>query len=225
MENTHKRILLATGWITLVTALIAMIIGHTGSHDLSWETNQISTYAATAPYHGWITAAMILPCLTLVCISMLVSRYKVLGDTDLAHLVPLFAGAGISGLLTLAVFKETARTMSMLKNSAFDAIRQQSFHDTGLLIFFYSAILLAVSFGILIITQTTVWKKKILGGLVTLLGLVAFPLMTTPWPHMIGILSVVPGLKQRASLLSLWLAIALVLIVVSNYILRPSSRR
>ncbi len=221
----HKRILLATGWVTLVSALIAMIIGHTGSHDLSWETNQISTYAATATHHGWITAAMVLPCLALVCISILVSRYKVLGDTNLAHTVPLLAGAGISGLLILAVFKETARTMSMLKNSGFDAIRQQSFHDAGLLIFFYSTILLAVLSGILIIAQAAAWKRKILGGSVALSGLAAFPLMTMPWPRMIGILNAVPGLKQRASLLSLWLAIALVLAVASDYILRSSSRR
>ncbi len=216
MKNMHKRILLATGWITLVSALIAMIIGHTGSHALSWETNQISTYAATAPHHSWITAGMILPCVTLICISILVSRYKVLGDTDLAYIMPVVAGAVISGLLTLAFFKETARTISVLKNSGFDAIRQQSFHDAGLMIFFYSAMLLAVLSGVLIIAQTAAWKRKILGGFVALLGLAAFPLMTMPWPRMIGILNAVPGLKQRASLLSLGLAIALLLVAASR---------
>jgi hypothetical protein len=114
--------------------------------------------------------------------------------------------------------------MSILKNSGFDAIRQQSFHDAGLLIFFYSTILLAVLFGILIIVQTPAWKRKILGGSVALLGLAAFPLMTMPWQRMIGILNAVPGLKQRSSLLSLWLAIALMLVAASDSILRPSSR-
>lgn len=215
----HKRILLATGWITLVSAFIAMIIGHIGNHDLDWKINQISTYAATAHNQGWVTAAMILPCLTLVCISILVSRYKPLGDTVFAHSVPLFAGAQVAGLLTLAAFKETARTMSMLKSSGFDAIRQQSFHDAGLLIFFYSAIVLAVILGVLIFERAAAWRERIPGVIITLLGMASFPLMTTPWPGMIGVLGAGPGLKQRASLMSLWLAFALVQAVLSNKVL------
>ncbi len=205
--------------------MIAMIIGHTGNNDLSWELNQISSYAATAQRHEWITAAMILPCLTLICISIFTSRYEILGDTHLVHIVPLLTGSAISGLLTLASFKETARTISILKSSGFDAIRQQSFHDAGLLIFFYSGILLAVLFGILIIEHAADRRNKILGGSVTLLGLGAFPLMALPWPRMIGILTAVPGLKQRASLLSLWLAITLVLAAISGQIIQPTSRR
>ena len=221
----HQKIILTGGWITLILAMIAMIIGHTGNTDLQWQVNQISTYAATAPRHEWIMAAMILPCLSLVCISILTSRYKMLGDTHLAHTVPLFTGSAIAGLLTLAGFKETARTISILKSSGFDAIRQQSFHDAGLLIFFYSDILLAVVFGILIISRSAAWTGRILGGAVLLLGVAAFPLMTTPWPRMIGILTAGPGLKQRASLFSLWLAIALVLAAVSSPLLRQPSRR
>jgi hypothetical protein len=168
---------------------------------------------------------MILPCLTLICISILVSRYEILGVTHLVHIVPLVTGAAISGLLTLASFKETARTISVLRSSGFDAIRQQSFHDAGLLIFFYSGILLAVLFGILIIEHSADRKSRILGGSVAVLGLGAFPLMAMPWPRMIGILTAVPGLKQRASLLSLWLAITLVLAAISGRIIQPNSRR
>jgi len=224
----HKRILIAAGWISLISALIAMIIGHTGSHDLRWEVNQISTYAATAPHDRWITAAMLLPCVTLACISILVSRFNILGDSNVAHTMPLCAGATIAGLLTLAVYEETARTVTILKTAGFEAIRRQSFHDAALLIFFYSAVLVAVVLGVLIIAQADNWKEKILGSSVTVLGLAAFPLMTTAWPRLIGVLGAGPGMKQRASLLSLWLAIALVLMVASNKVFQrwhPLTRR
>lgn len=205
--------------------MIAMIIGHSGNNELNWEANQISTYAAIAQRHEWITAAMVLPCLTLICASILASRYRILGDTHLAHVVPLFSGSAISGLLTLASFKETARSISMLRSSGFDAIRQQSFHDAGLLIFFYSGIMLTVLFGILIFENAADWKRKILGGSVAVLGLGAFPLMAMPWPRMIGILTAVPGLKQRASLMSLWLAVSLVLAAMSRRISQSTSCR
>lgn len=159
---------------------------------------------------------MLLPFVTLACVSILVSRHKILGDNDIAHIVSLFSGSAISGLLMLGGFEETARTMTLLKNSSFDAIRQQSFHDAGLLTFFYSAIVLDVVLGFLIVTRTTGWKERIRGAAVICLGIGAFPLMTTAWPRLIGILSAGPGLKQRASLLSLWLAIMVVLTVASS---------
>src|SRR4030067_157542 len=122
----------------------------------------------------------------------------------------------MTGLFTLAAYEKAARTVNILKNASFEAIRRQSFHDAGLLIFFYSAVLVACVLGVLIIAQADNWKEKILGSSVTLLGMAAFPLMTTAWPRLIGVLGAGPGMKQRASLLSLWLAIALVLMVASN---------
>jgi hypothetical protein len=221
IKNMRKRTLIVTGWLTLLSALVAMIIGHSGDHDLKWTINQISTYAANAPHDQWITASMLLSCFTMVLVSLIVSN-KILGDNWLTHIVPLFVGAAIAGLLTLASYKETARSVKILPSSGFEAIRQQSFHDAGLLIFFYSATALAVVLGILIIAQASGWKEKIIGGAAALLGLAAFPLMTSAWPGLMGLLSTGPGLKQRASLLSLWLASLLVLAVASGKIFRPS---
>ncbi len=215
----HNRILIVTGWLTLLSAMIAMIIGHTGSHDLSWTMNQISTYAAHAPHDRWITASMLLSCSTMAIFSLIVTS-KILGDNWLTHIVPLFAGAAAAGLLMLASYKETAGSVTLLRSSGFEAIRRQSFHDAGLLIFFYSSIALAVVLGILIIAQASRWREKVAGVVVALLGLAAFPLMTTAWPGLIGLLSTGPGLKQRASLLSLWLASLLVLAVASGKIFR-----
>ena len=220
----HNRILIVTGWVTLLSALIAMIVGHSGNHDLNWTINQISTYAANAPHDQWITASMLLSCLTMVIVSLIVSN-RILGDNWLTQLVPLFAGAATAGLLMLASFKETARSVTILRSSGFEAVRQQSFHDAGLLIFFYCAIALAVVLGILVIAQASGWKERIIGGAVAFLGLAAFPLMTTAWPELIGLFSTGPGLKQRASLLSLWLASLLVLAVASSKVFRPSQPR
>ncbi len=221
----HERVLLSTSWAALLAGLVAMLVGHAGSPDLDWQLNQISTYAATALHREWITAGMVLPCVAIAALSMLVSRHRALGDNALAHAVPLLAGAVIAGLLMLATFQETARTFAMLKSAGFDAIRQQSFHDAGLMIFFYSAIVLAVVSGTLVIARAAAWRGKLLGTSAMLLGMAAFPLMALPWPRALGIVSSVPGLKQRASLFSLWLATALVLAAVSGALSRPPARR
>jgi len=222
MERIYPRTLLAASWAALVLAMLAMAVGHTGAPDLNWLANQISTYAATAPNRAWITAGMVLPCVAIACLSVLVSRHGLLGESPPAHAVPLLAGGVISGLLTLAVFRETARSYVMLKGAGLDAIRQQSFHDAGLMIFFYSAILLAVLSGMLVMAQARAWAGKVLGASVSLLGLAAFPLMAAPWPQLLGITGAVHGLMQRASLFSLWLATALVLAAATSNLLRPS---
>lgn len=221
----HKRIVIVAGWITLLSALLAMIIGHTGSPNLSWETNQISTYAALAPHDKWITASMLLAGLTLACIAVLTSRYGILGTGTTVHAAPMLAGAAIAGLLLLAGFEETAATIRILKHAGFDAIRQQSFHDAGLLIFFYSSIALALMLGMLTIIRSTRWKGKALGLAVGILAAAAYPLMTTDWPNAMGVLGAGPGLQQRASLFSLWLAIALVLLDASGKTYHPAPMR
>ena len=137
-----------TGLIFAVLALIAMLIGHTGAHELSWVSNQISTYAAKAPKDRWITTAMLLACGSLVCFGLLVSKYETLGRSLVAHGVTMLAGAATSGLILLACFEETATSLSALSKLGFAAIRQQSFHDAGLMVFFYCSIALGVVAGI-----------------------------------------------------------------------------
>lgn len=202
-----------------------MIVGHTGIHHLDWKINQISTYAATAPRDGWITASMLLACLTLGCISVLVSRFRTLGADGISHAVPILIGATVAGLLTLSAFKETATTVGMLKHLSFDAIRQQSFHDAGLLIFFYSCITLTIVLGVLMVFRATDRKGKVAGLAVILLATGSYPLMITGWPAVIAASGAGPGLKQRASLFSLWLAIALVLTVASGMARHPPAMR
>ncbi len=208
----RERILVFTSWAAIFAAMVAMIAGHAGAASLTPFANQISTYAAQAPHQGWITAGIVLPGLALAAMAMLISGHRMLGDSWLAHVAPLLAGAAAAGLLTLALFKETAPTMAALKSAGIEEIVQQSMHNAGLMIFFYSTILLLMLCGGLTFTRSAGWPGKMLGVSAALLGLAAFPLMTEPWPRVLGITGPVHGLMQRGSLLSLWLGASTVLL-------------
>ena len=208
----HEQILFRVAWLGLFGALAAMLVGHTGGTELNPVANQISTYAAQAPRHAWITVGILLPCLALVCIGMLASKHKLLGGGWLAHLVPQLAGAATSGLLMLAVFQEAIPDMAMLRHASVDDIIQESFHNAGLMIFFYSTLALVILGGGLTAFHRAGRKSRLMGVAVVLLGLAAQPLVLMPWPHLLGVTGETYGLQQRASLFSLWLGAALVLL-------------
>ena len=208
----RERILVFTSWAAIFAAMAAMIIGHTGATGLTPLAHQISTYAATAPHQDWITAGMLLPSVALGAIGMLISGHRLLGDSWLAHVAPLLAGAAAAGLLTLAAFKESAPTMAALKGASLDAIIQQSIHNAGLMIFFYSTVLLILLCGGLTVARAPAWLGRLAGVAAIALALAAEPLMVTHWPHALGIEGTSYGLQQRVSLASLWLAAALILL-------------
>lgn len=212
------------GWISAVASLASMVIGHLGSHELSWKSSQISTYAAAAPYDFFITGSILLSSLSLLIIGILVSRYQIAGNGFFAHLVPTLSGAAASGLLMLAYYEETAKTLNQLKKSGFWAIRIQSFHDAGLTVFFYSAVLLVILLGSITILHHSTAKIKILGGLVLSMGPLSYLLMTTAWPKLVGFEGMTRGVNQRAALFCLWLAVVLILAMASNKILEPTGK-
>ncbi len=215
------RIALLAGWATLIAAMAAMIAGHLGSHDLDWRAHQISTYAAIAPLDDLVTASMLLSAATLLLAGILASRYAILGGGVGGHLVPLLAGAAAAGLIMLAQYEETARTLTALQQSGFGSIRQQSFHDAGLQIFFYSSVLLVMVMGTLAMVFGTGAADRLMGLLLLCLGPASFLLMTTGWTRAIGLSGTTVGLQQRASLSCLWLAMLCVLVIAT----RRSSQR
>lgn len=220
-----ERGLFLTGWTAIVAALIAMIVGHTGTTHLSWEADEISTYAAQAPHQDWITAGMLLPCVAFAAISMLISRYRVLGDSAFAHVAPLLAGAAIGGLMTLATFKEAAPTTeAAMKTAGVAAVVQQSFHNAGLMGFFFATVLLVVLTGTLAAANAASRRHKLAAAAAVLLGIAALPLMETHWPRLLDIHGPVPGLMQRASLFSLWLGATLILAALRPHLQRPAAR-
>lgn len=205
------RNIVIAGWTAAILALVTMFIGHMGAPDLSWISNHISTYTAQSPNDAWITASMMISAAALLMISILISRHQILGTGYAVHLLPVLIGAVIAGLVLLALFEETAMTIKILKRSTFGAIRQQSFHDAGLMVFFYGAIFTAILAGLSCTIFRHAKSDKILGILIAGLGPAAYYLMTTPWPALIGVNGPSAGLRQRASLLCIWLSMALLL--------------
>lgn len=204
------------GLITAVLSLVSMVLGHFGTHELNLMSSQISTYAAKSPYDYFITASMLLSSLALLIISFLTSKFKLFGSSNLAHLIPALSGAASFGLIMLAYYEETAKNLSVLKQSGFMAIRIQSFHDAGLLMFFYSSLLLITLLGILTIIYGSNTINKSLGGVILFMAPASFVLMTTQWPKAIGFTGVTVGLNQRAALFCLWLAFTIMLLIASN---------
>ena len=210
------RHLLTICWISVISALLFMVLGHLGQHDLSWKVSQISTYAATAPYDYFITTSMLLSSAALIATGILISKHNIFRFGYLAHFAPVLSGASASGLLMLAYFEETAKNLPMLKKSGFWAIRVQSFHDAGLLIFFYGAILLVILLGILTAIYNFKKSHKLFGILIISFGPAAYFLMTTPWPKYVGFEGITTGINQRAALFCLWAAVTIFLAVISN---------
>lgn len=204
------------GLIIAFLSLFSMVLGHFGTHELNLMSFQISTYAAQAPYDHLITTSMLLSSLTLLIISFLNSKFQIYSSSYLAHFIPALSGAASFGLIMLAYFEETAKNLSELKQSGFIAIRIQSLHDAGLLMFFYSSLLLVMLLGMLTIIYNYKKINKVLGGIILCMAPVSFVLMTTKWPKAIGFEGVTVGLNQRAALFCLWLAFTITLVIASN---------
>lgn len=210
-----RKIIASAAWLSLMLAPAALIVGHLGVHALSWRENHVSTFAARAPNDGWITAAMLLAAFAMVCIAIGVARDERLGGTVQGSLIAMSMGAAISGLLLLAAYEERAAGLPALRKLGFGAIRQQSFHDAGLLIFFYGAVLALLAAGVAILVERK-WRALILGAAVAASGPLAYAAMTTAWPAMIGIAGASAGLKQRAAFLLLWVGTVLLLAAVTR---------
>lgn len=213
--------------ITLAIAtlsLISMVLGHFGIHELNFITTQISTYAAKAPYDYFITASILLSSLTLLLISFLNSKYQLFPSSYLSNFIPALSGAASFGLIMLSYFEEKANNLSALKQAGFSAIRIQTFHDAGLLIFFNCSLLLSLLTGSLIVIYSYNKTHKALGVFILSMTPMSYMLMTTQWPKALGIEGLTVGLSQRAALLCLWLAFTLFLIMASNKAFKPTPK-
>ena len=159
---------------------------------------------------------MLLSALALLFISVLISRYRLLGTHVVMHLMPLLIGAAVAGLLLLARYEETSTSLAALRRAGFAAIREQTFHDAGLLLFYYSTLVFLILAGTVVLVLGVGWLEKTLGMVIAALAPVSFLLMTTTWPAWFDLGPAVPGLKQRAALFCLWLAIIFLLIVAAK---------
>jgi hypothetical protein len=200
-------------WLSLAMAPAAMVVGHLGERNLSWTVNHVSTFAARAANDDWITAAMLLAAFAMVGIGTVVSGSGWPGGRIHSSLIAMALGASVAGLLLLATFEETAEGLAALRQLGFGAIRQQSFHDAGLHIFFHGAVLALCAAGAAMLAERGV-RARILGATVAASGPLAYAAMVTSWPALLGIAGV--GLKQRLSFLFLWIGAVLLLAALTR---------
>jgi hypothetical protein len=200
-------------WLSLALAPAAMVVGHLGERNLSLTVNHVSTFAARAANDDWITAAMLLAAFAMVGIGTVVSGSGWPGGRIHSSLIAMALGASVAGLLLLATFEETAEGLAALRQLGFGAIRQQSFHDAGLHIFFHGAVLALCAAGAAMLAERGV-RARILGATVAASGPLAYAAMVTSWPALLGIAGV--GLKQRLSFLFLWIGAVLLLAALTR---------
>lgn len=201
-------------WLALALAPAAMVVGHLGAPGLDWRAHHVSTYAARAPGDDWITAAMLLSAVAMMCIGVLVSGAGRPGGRIAAGLIAMALGASVSGLLLLAGFEETATGMAALRSAGFDAIRRQSFHDAGLFVFFHGTILALLGAGVALLAGRGL-RRRLFGAAVAASGPLAYAAMATTWPTLLGIAGAGVGLKQRLSFLFLWVGAVLLLAAIA----------
>jgi hypothetical protein len=202
-----RRISLVLMWL----ALLSMFLGHLGDHPLNWRADQISIYAARAPWDAWITLSMILVSLAMVLLGILIGRYHFLGKHGLSQLLPQLSGGIIAGLFLIANFEAVAGSFAELRGSSMGTIHHQGFHDAGLYLLFHGSIILVMMLGLAMMLVQQNSGKKLLGFLIFLMGPLAYMLMTGDWPQWLDLSGPTIGIKQRASLFSLWLAMVLLL--------------
>lgn len=202
-------------WMSLLLAPVAMIIGHLGAPDLGWDRNYISTFAARAPNGDWVTAAILLSAFAMLSIGIVAGNRDRPREKLTGNLIAMAMGAAASGLLLLAAFEETAASLSALRKLGFAAIRQQSFHDAGLFIFFYGAILALLVAGAAMLAERGA-GTRVLGGVVAASGPLSYASLTTAWPAAVGFMGADVGLKQRAAFLFLWIGALTLLLLLSR---------
>jgi hypothetical protein len=217
------RSVLIIGWLAMLAAPLALILGHLGADSLNWLDNQVSTYAAVAPHADWVTAGIVLAALSIGCIGVGISLNTRLRINILSQIASMCCGAGAAGLLMLARSKETARSFDALKGMEFPAIRQQTFHDAGLLIFFSSAMLALLTSGLIAMLRSASWRGRMLAAAVLASGPCAYAALALSWQRCLGFAGPVTGLKQRAAFFCFWVGAVSIMALITRAVSEQSN--
>ena len=218
------RAAIISAWIVLFAAPLALFIGHLGADDLSWIKNGISTYAATAPHANWISAGMLLAGLSIACLGVGISLNTRWRITILSQIASMCCGAAAAGLLMLCRFKETANNLEALKRMEFAAVRQQTFHDAGLLIFVSSAVLALMISGLIAMARSASWGSRLLAAVVFVSGPIACAIVISSAQGPGAFLGAAPGLKQRAGFFCLWVGALCLMALLTKAAMQSANR-
>jgi hypothetical protein len=218
------RPVIISAWIVLFAAPLALFVGHLGADHLSWIKNGISTYAATAPHANWVSAGILLAGLSITCLGVGISLNTRLRINILSQIASMCCGAAAAGLLTLCRFKETANNIEALKRMEFAAVRQQTFHDAGLLIFVSSAVLALMVSGLIAMARSAGWGSRILAAVVFVSGPIACAIVISSAQGPAAFLGAAPGLKQRASFFCLWVGALCLMTLLTKAAMQSANR-
>jgi hypothetical protein len=199
-----SRITIIIGWLALLAAPLSLVIGHLGADRLNWLENGVSTYAAHAPHADWVSAGILLAGLSIACLGVGISLNTRLRINLLSQIASMCCGAAAAGLLMLCRCKETASNIEALKRMEFAAVRQQTFHDAGLLIFISGAVLALMISGLIAMVRSAGWRGRLLAAVVFASGPIACAAIISFAQGPAGFLGTAPGLKQRAAFFCLW---------------------
>jgi hypothetical protein len=142
----------------------------------------------------------------------------------LSQLASMCCGAAAAGLLMLCRFQEMANNLEALKPMAFAAIRLQTFHDAGLLIFFSSAVLALMISGLTAMARGASWGSRLLAAVVFVSGPIACAVVISSVQGPAAFPGAAPGLKQRAGYFCLWVgAVCLMALLTQRWRTRLSA--
>ena len=184
------------GWFTFLCAPVALVIGHMGS-SFKWKTRWISEYAAYAPNDDWVTTAMILGIVAILCLALQIAkRLRPLWWTlPIALLLCVAAG----GLGTLAYY-ELGPTSVL--------------HYRGLQVLIFAAPGALFLSGMTLSITRRRWAGLIVSSL-SVLGVVVYHLDWVMLRLDFGTFRY-KGISQRGAFLCLWLAAMGLLWLVSR---------
>lgn len=216
-----KRLLLF-GWINTFLIPVCLVVGHFGTHQLSWKSDPLSFFAAGAPYGGFISLAMILSALSLVFLGILISRFRILGESLWADVSALLTGTAAGGLGLLAAVQDTA---SLSAKITVQQIQHSAAHNAGLMVFFNSALCFLVLSGITTFLSNSSGVRRQLGMCTLVCALFAQGAIGAPWGELLGLEEHAGGIAQRASFLLMWLGLVSLFRIASEYKVQERAKR
>jgi hypothetical protein len=214
--SLHRQ-LIVIAWACLSLTCLLLIVGHQGEHGWSWVDSQVSSYAAAAPLDGFVTAGMFTAAAGMLLTAILLSWSGPFAGSLWAHLAALCFGASAVGLVVLASFEEAAPNLAALRRAGFEAVRQQSFHDAGLLVFLFSTVGGLAIAGIVTVAYRSDRVGRLLGVLVALSGPLAVVSLRCAWPGLLGIAGAAVGMRQRAAFLAFGVGASLLVLALKGW--------
>mmetsp|Transcript_6603 Transcript_6603/g.13083 ORF Transcript_6603/g.13083 Transcript_6603/m.13083 type:complete len:263 (-) Transcript_6603:23-811(-) len=223
--------------LCLASAIACLLFGHSGDHDIDWVQRGISTFAANAPRDDWVTASIFLFALCSVLLGLMLSLTGPLRHRLSAHVASMLLGSTAVGLCMVAWFEEVRNHPPR----GYDAVRQQTFHDAGVMTFFFCALMALVVLGTSCLlcppsssavggrgddgrhssflgARTQAWAERLLGLVLIGITPLTSAIKDRNWTgRLLGLPGAAMGLRQRTSFAVLGTGLLL-----ATLLLRPS---